>query len=607
MATFYPQPLSKESWSQQWQRYMENKPLINNIEDIVQTQTKEYKNIIEHSSRQQIQAIQESTEAVCGTLDSGFELLSDNFQDISYGLGEIRSELNSMSSMLDWRLSLLIEQQRITNLLIGNVAILLRIPDYQKERYDYIEKGIKSLKNAYFDNDLYENALNYLQEAEKKENEDYFVLHRIGLIYMYSPKHIDLSKAEEYFKKAAKYAIVETNPGASISVNYLAGDVNTNLLTQIPTVDSIKLQAAESYMFAGRSCYIQGKLGEAAELAGKAFKIVPLMVEAGFTQAKALSADNKITQAAVVLKSVIKKDRFYSIKTIADLDLSPKIEIKNLLENFRQEAFNDASNLLSECKKDIISESMAQVEINKIEKLINKKSFLHCKKAIDLINNKKLRTFSDIFNTSKNKNVNLDSNLNELKNSLIEINKKVKYPETYVRMIKDLFDFLSKNTQWDFPSVTVLSDILNFKNGYESKNINSSLISFIKQEKEYFVNLPYVKTKIEKAIQEIYSDDIKRKNDDNVKLENDERARRNANNENMAASVGTGLLGGLIGGIVGLVIGFCLGLIVEIGSCVSNRTENGSNKYSGIIVISAIVICGIMGFLGGWESKRKKF
>src|SRR5450759_5349886 len=154
MASFYPQLLSEESLPQQWQRYLQNKPLINNIEDIVQTQTREYQNIIEHASKQQIEAIQQSAEVVCGTLDSGFDLLSENLQDISYSLGEVRNELNSMSSMLDWNLSILIEQQRISNLLLGNITILSRIPDYQKERYNYIEKGMKNFKNAFFDNDL---------------------------------------------------------------------------------------------------------------------------------------------------------------------------------------------------------------------------------------------------------------------------------------------------------------------------------------------------------------------------------------------------------------------------------------------------------------------
>jgi hypothetical protein len=90
---------------------------------IVSHQTKEISETIKTATREQVAPIQQSTNVICGTLEDGFELLSDNLQEISYGIGELRSELNDMASMLDWRLSLLIEQQRITNLLMGNIAI----------------------------------------------------------------------------------------------------------------------------------------------------------------------------------------------------------------------------------------------------------------------------------------------------------------------------------------------------------------------------------------------------------------------------------------------------------------------------------------------------
>ena len=116
MATFYNQPFSNESVSQQWQRYIRNKPLIKNIEDIVQIQTDEYDSIIKQSTKEQAQVIQNSTNAICGTINSGFELLSDDLKDISFEFREIQSELTNISSILDWKLSRLIDNQKFTNL-----------------------------------------------------------------------------------------------------------------------------------------------------------------------------------------------------------------------------------------------------------------------------------------------------------------------------------------------------------------------------------------------------------------------------------------------------------------------------------------------------------
>jgi hypothetical protein len=400
MAFYYDR---NKDYHSQWITYIQNQSYIDELSKsignsskqqssdfsgIISQQTREFNETLRNSSREQVLAIQESTSAICGTLNLGFELLSDNLQDISYGIDGLRSEVNHMSSILDWKLSLLIEDQKISNILSGNIAILLRIPDFQKERQDYVEKGLKFLKKAIFDNDLFENSLKYLFKAEEKEPEDFFVLHRIGLVFMYSPKHLNIPEAEKFFKQAAKYAIAETNLGMEITTNFLKGDINKNLLIQTPTNDYIKLQAAEAYLFAARCCYIQGKFSEAANLAGKAYKIVPQMVEAGFTQAKALSANNNEIHAARILESVINTDRFYSLKTLSDLDLAPKEPIRKTLEKLKQEALKEASNRFNRCKVKIVSNSKGNEILNKIERLVNQKTYLACKKAIDLLNKK---------------------------------------------------------------------------------------------------------------------------------------------------------------------------------------------------------------------------
>jgi hypothetical protein len=615
MATFYFNHDSGESSESQWTRHIQNQAYVEDVTKsvinstgkqtrdfsvIVSRQTKEINDTIKSASREQVAAIQQSTNAICGTLESGFELLSDNLQEISYGIGELRSELNDMASMLDWKLSLLIEQQRITNLLLGNIAILLRIPDIQKERQYHIEQGIKFLKNAIFDNDFYDDSLSNLLKAEKIEPTDFFALHRIGLIYMYSTKHLGLGKAEEYFKKAAKYAVAESNTGASVSANFLAGDVNRNLSEQIPTVDTIKLQAAESYLFAGRSCYIQGKLNEAAELASKGFNLVPQLVEAGFTQAKALAANNNETQAAIVLEKVINTDRFYSLKTLSDLDLCPKTSIQQLLKKLQREATEEATKILMECKHQMISGSNASEYIEKIERLVNKNTYLTSKKAIDLLNKVRSWNFCEPF-----KNLQQTNYLNELIGMINTLNTLQYYKsggnfnQISGAFIDDFINKMNKETQWMFPFHSVTNNSSNWQNNIKSNGGNFSVVQFLVAEKKMNGDLPKIVDNL-KNIQNQYVAD------NNQHLSYLEHLRKKADDENYASAVGSGFLGGLGGIVTGLVVGFCLGLIVEIGSCISHGTEKGMNKYSGVIVISSIIIGGIIGAVGAFSSKRKK-
>lgn len=487
---------------------MRQKPLILNIEEIVHDQTSEYKQMLNESSASIRQDLNNSTAAVCDTIESGFEIVSEHLREISYDIADIRYEINAMSSILHWGFTQTIEQHRISNLLLGNISLLLRIPDFQKERHDYIEKGLKFLKNSFFDPEMFDDALKYLLKAEELEPEDYFTLYRIGLIYLNSP-NCDISKAEIYFKKSAKYAIVETNEGATISNNILMLDVNSKFEDQLKESDKIKIEAAESYVLAARCCFLQNKFEEAAELAHKAFLVVPNMVEAGFLEAQALSANNEISKAVEVLRTVIQTDRFYSFKTARNLDLGSKKEIKDLLEEFKQEAFNKASDLLNICKINMVQGSLVENEIRKIEMLINKKSYLHSKKAIDLLSIHNDRIFSE------SELIDSQMLLSKL-NKIIDLeyfrwdDDTLLIKDNYLKQIEDEFNELSNYSKLDF-NLNFYEKKFKYKptdTGYKvlssidisPKKLTSSLVDFVKKEKEYEVMLPkqinYLKTKI---------------------------------------------------------------------------------------------------------------
>lgn len=447
MATFYYNRYSGESIESQWNKYLQNDAYVKDIGSIISKNRRELQITFQNASTEQVKAIQQ----VYGKLDDGFAEVSSYLNSINTNISELRGEISAMAAMLDWKLSLLIEEQRLTNQLLGHIAQLLRIPDSQKQRVYYIEQGLKYLKNALpeeTDSTFYTDAFESFQDAEKIERKDYITLNRIGQIYLYSSKYRNFSNAQDYFLKSARESFAEYNAGGTTApmvlipfglsfdsintVNNVDNRIielckNGKLLVAVKLCQEEKgwglkeskdyidevivtglknasivnhgkesnsslrgfntflLATAESYLYAGRACYLQHKLLEAADYAGKAYNLIPDLTKAGFEQAKYLAANNQENEAAKVLETVIEKDRLFSCYTLEDPDLSSKPTILKVLENIQRRAIAKAKQQLEECNEVLSHESKAKGLLDEIEEHISKNSFLSGMKALDML------------------------------------------------------------------------------------------------------------------------------------------------------------------------------------------------------------------------------
>ena len=106
---------------------------------------------INQASQEQVQAINKLGHSI----GIGMNVLSNQMSDVNKNL-----------SFLNQNLSMQIEQQKLSNLLLQNIAELLRVPDSEKERQHSIELGIKFFVIASKDADLYADALEELLKAE---------------------------------------------------------------------------------------------------------------------------------------------------------------------------------------------------------------------------------------------------------------------------------------------------------------------------------------------------------------------------------------------------------------------------------------------------------
>lgn len=279
-------------------------------------------NTIWEASEKQIKAIQAAANLIGGKIDV----------------------TNKHLSNLNRRMDMSIEQQKLSNNILNNIAELLKIPNSEKERQQAITLGIKFFVNASKDEDLFQDSLDNFLKAEQMQPQDYFVLHRIGCIYLYVPKLMDIEKASIYFDKAAKYAAVESDPDAVRIANLLTNNVNAEYTKLRTDVNSIGLLAADSYNKAALAYYVMGDDEKAVLQQAKAVQFNPTVTNK-FTQAKYLCREGKdMGKAMNVLSNTIDQDIEIVNAIPLDMDLIEKQETLDLL-NFKTE---EAENILDD-------------------------------------------------------------------------------------------------------------------------------------------------------------------------------------------------------------------------------------------------------------------
>ena len=348
---------------------------------------------ISQASKEQVQAINQLGQAI----GRGMNVLSNQMSDINKNL-----------IFLNRNIDVQIEQQKLSNLLLQNIAELLRVPDSEKERQHSIELGIKFFVNASKDADLYADALEELLKAESLMKQDYFVLHRIGCIYLYVEKYINPEKALDYFLRAAKYASVESDSNAVRLVNVLTKNFNELNLENSDTkcknfndvVDIIKsgnkigavkllkdktgwalkecvdwvddkiecglksysvinkgenspnqigLLASDSLEKAAFAAYVLGRFSDAVNYQAKALKFNETS-QNRFILSKYQIRNGEINEGVNNLSKCIDDESVYAVAAFKEIDLINEPEILNLISNKNQDIDNEIGNLLVKWK-----------------------------------------------------------------------------------------------------------------------------------------------------------------------------------------------------------------------------------------------------------------
>ena len=217
---------------------------------------------------------------------------------------------------------------------------------------------------------MYEDSLKYLLKSEEFADDDSFVLHRIGCIYLYAENFINPEKALKYFTRAAKYASVESNPKAIRLANILANNSRSPNSTSPSDLKIIKQIAADSFDKAAFSAYVIGNISLAIENAKKALECHP-SAEYYFNLSKYQIRHDDISDGIINLNSAIEKNPtlHYAISQLCDLDLAGENRVHDLLEKLNNHTDEQINYLVFNFNK-IEDESSSNIkEINESKHL----------------------------------------------------------------------------------------------------------------------------------------------------------------------------------------------------------------------------------------------
>ena len=174
---------------QSWKDYVNNRDLSTRFEKSLAKAGDRF--AFQVSRSEYNTAVVEGLGALENRLASGVDDLRFELQDISSGIDNLRADFHILMGDVVWKLE-------VQTSVLDSILRTLRAP------LDIAARELRARAEDAYRNGWYEEALSDFLASEQKNYQDFAVHRSLGNIYFY---HIvDLDKALEYFRKAAKYA-----------------------------------------------------------------------------------------------------------------------------------------------------------------------------------------------------------------------------------------------------------------------------------------------------------------------------------------------------------------------------------------------------------------
>ncbi len=286
---------------QTWGDYLSNRNLIEYFERALPIQSGDHLQLSATGSMQL--GLSESDynlakESGLGALGAGISHALDDlqysiefgFEQLGGGIDQLNADFNLLLGDIIWKLEM---HQETLNTILHEI----RLAEFEREARAYRSRAERAYANGW-----YEEALDDFIQAEKRNYPDFAVHRSIASICFYHL--IDLPKALEYFRKAAKYS----RP-------------------------SDRRQSAESFYFAGMVCATQQNFKEGFDHLAEAVKLNPDLYEAHYQMAAMAAMLGDGESVAISLEAAIKGDpRYYERARKDDVFDSVRDHVQVLLE-----------------------------------------------------------------------------------------------------------------------------------------------------------------------------------------------------------------------------------------------------------------------------------
>jgi formylglycine-generating enzyme required for sulfatase activity len=334
---------------------------INNVNAGIQNVNKNL-NVLGNIAGQGFAAVNKNLNVLGNIAGQGFTAVNNNLTVLRNAIGQGFSNLYTQLCM--------------SNDLLNDLLTELKIPETQRERRYHVEEGAKYLAIALQNGDAlyFEDAFDEFTKAKDIERKDYFSWFNLGIIYLRSKDHIDVSESVSAFKKFIHYAQAEVMHSKNYDIAY--------------QIDDARLYIAESY-------YLQQKFSDAIS---ETEQCIYTKDKAEFMKVKYLSAaneDNNKQAAAEILNRLIEKNPYITLQALEDDDILSNDFVIAALEKLRQSTHKKALSLFNETNemyedlKTRYGEYAGHdehAELKKISVLLQKEPFLESLEAIPVLN-----------------------------------------------------------------------------------------------------------------------------------------------------------------------------------------------------------------------------
>lgn len=291
-----------------WKSYINLQSSLDDVVTEIKSLNKQHSRIDTRNFEDYITSNNEivgQTNQILQTTFDSIDNLHNDFYEVSSKLEDIEQNLIDLSQIIDYKLTTIIEQNKITNFLLNHITYLLKLPDSEKEKNRNIEVGLKHFKNANYEKSLYKDSLVFFEKAKKIDHTDFITLYYIGMIHLYGDECINLSDALKYFIQAGKYSEVESNEYASKLIMLLKYSTDKEINENISSSEYLKKFAAESYYQASIASFALSDFLSSKSYAKKAIDLNSNFQIAHILYCRAMIKDNDAYSAIKYLSKYL--------------------------------------------------------------------------------------------------------------------------------------------------------------------------------------------------------------------------------------------------------------------------------------------------------------